>query len=134
MDSLEALLAEVIGPFVSPIWRGGIWQVTAGYALSEREAEVMALLLYGRSVERIATMLFVSPCTVKCHRHNLYSKLEVHSAQELLDLFEQTCRESVEAERAKGTCPACPRHVDRRQALHLVPLGGDPPLRRVVRQ
>lgn len=133
-DSLETLLSEVIGPFVSPAWGNGIRRVTVRYALSEREAEVMALLLYGRSVERIGALLFVSPYTVKCHRHNLYSKLGVHSLQELLDLLERVCRESMGVECDVETPLGCHRPCVRREVIRLVIRTDGDSLKKVVKQ
>lgn len=47
----------------------------------------MVLLVQGRSVNRIAEQLVVSPNTVKTHRNRLYAKLDVHDRQELLDKY-----------------------------------------------
>lgn len=56
------------------------------YKLSEREMDVLILILSAYSASRIAEALFISNNTVKAHTKNLYSKLGVHSKQELLDL------------------------------------------------
>jgi DNA-binding CsgD family transcriptional regulator len=47
--------------------------------LTEREAEVLALLAAGASNRAIAEQLFVSEGTVKRHTHNIYRKLEVNN-------------------------------------------------------
>lgn len=57
------------------------------FGLTNREAEVMVLLVQGRSVNRIAEQLIISPNTVKTHRNRLYAKLGVHNRQELLDKY-----------------------------------------------
>lgn len=57
------------------------------FRLTKRETEVMVLLVQGRSVNRIAEQLVVSPNTVKTHRNRLYAKLDVHDRQELLDKY-----------------------------------------------
>jgi DNA-binding CsgD family transcriptional regulator len=56
--------------------------------LSPREAEVLLYLAMGRSDSYIAEVLFISKNTVKGHIKNIYRKLNIHSKQELLDLFQ----------------------------------------------
>jgi DNA-binding CsgD family transcriptional regulator len=56
--------------------------------LTAREQEVFEMIAFNRSPERIAQRLFVSLNTVRTHIHNIYSKLGVHSKQELMDLIE----------------------------------------------
>ena len=56
------------------------------YGLSNREAEVAALIAQGRSKNYIAETLFVSQNTVRTHAKNAYAKLDIHSNQELIDL------------------------------------------------
>jgi DNA-binding CsgD family transcriptional regulator len=58
---------------------------TAGErALSERERQVLTLLLRGRGVEDIATMLEIAPRTVKFHQANVLQKLGADSRLDLL--------------------------------------------------
>lgn len=56
--------------------------------LSEREGEVLCLTCKGHTKKRIADTLGLSEDTIRYHSRNLYSKLGVHSRQELLDLVE----------------------------------------------
>ena len=49
------------------------------FALSDREREVLALLIEDLSEEGIAERLFISPHTVRSHVKNLYRKLSVGS-------------------------------------------------------
>ena len=58
------------------------------YRLSAREAEVMELIARGHSVARIAEMLVVSENTIRTHSKRIYTKLDIHKKQELLDLLE----------------------------------------------
>ena len=58
------------------------------YSLTPREQEVMEMLLKGRSAARIAEELVISKGTVKGYIHNVYTKVDVHSQQELIDFFE----------------------------------------------
>ena len=53
-------------------------------ALTPREQQVMRLLAEGISTKEIAERLFISPKTVENHRTNIMSKLELHSAVELI--------------------------------------------------
>ena len=55
--------------------------------LTERECQVAQLVLKGHSGEAIALLLGVSLATVKSHRQNLYSKLNISTQQELFNLF-----------------------------------------------
>ena len=60
----------------------------ARYFLTEREEEVLDLLVAGRSVPYISEKLMVSSNTVKTHVRHIYAKLDVHNRQELLDVFD----------------------------------------------
>lgn len=57
------------------------------YGLTERESEILLLLARGRSSTYIGNALYLSPNTVRGHIKNIYAKLDVHSKQELIDLF-----------------------------------------------
>lgn len=59
------------------------------YRLSDREAEVMELIVRGDTVARIAEKLNVSENTVRTHAKRIYTKLDVHSKQELHDLVQR---------------------------------------------
>ena len=52
--------------------------------LSERERQVLQLLLRGRGVEDIATVLGIAPRTVKFHQANVLQKLGADSRLDLL--------------------------------------------------
>ena len=56
--------------------------------LSGREAEILGYLARGRSQPYIRDELVLSKNTVATHVKHIYQKLDVHSRQELLDLFE----------------------------------------------
>lgn len=62
--------------------------VREAYGLSARETEVAELIARGNSVARIAEMLVVSENTIRTHSKRIYSKLNVHKRQELIDLVE----------------------------------------------
>ncbi|PVX52513.1 tetratricopeptide repeat protein [Balneicella halophila] len=58
------------------------------FNLSEREAQVLKLILKGLSNDEIAKQLFVSKNTVKYHSKNIYSKLDVRSRIEAMKKIE----------------------------------------------
>lgn len=56
------------------------------FRLSNRETEVMELLVRGNTVAHIAEELVVSENTIRTHSKRIYAKLAVHKRQELIDL------------------------------------------------
>ena len=55
--------------------------------LTEREAQVINMVLHGHSTKTLAEKLSISVETVKLHRKHAYAKLEVSSQAELFYLF-----------------------------------------------
>lgn len=55
------------------------------FGLSRREIEIMDLFAQGRSANWIADALVISKNTVRSHLRAIYTKLDVHTRQELLD-------------------------------------------------
>jgi DNA-binding CsgD family transcriptional regulator len=55
--------------------------------LSERENQVALLLLQGKTYRKIASELYISENTVKYYVKNIYSKFDVQSRAELIDLI-----------------------------------------------
>jgi ATP/maltotriose-dependent transcriptional regulator MalT len=55
------------------------------FGLTERERDVLRLLVAGRSNPEIAATLFVSPATARTHVSNIFAKLGVHSRTEAVD-------------------------------------------------
>ncbi|MDR2197639.1 MAG: LuxR C-terminal-related transcriptional regulator [Coriobacteriales bacterium] len=64
-------------------------QIATDAGLTPREAEMLPLLGSGRSIARMAELLFISENTAKSHVKSIYSKLGVHSKQELIDLVSE---------------------------------------------
>jgi DNA-binding CsgD family transcriptional regulator len=60
--------------------------------LSKREAEVMMLLIRGRARRAISDILTISEETVKTHITNIYTKIDIHSREELVTLVEARAR------------------------------------------
>ncbi len=63
------------------------------YNISEREKEIVELIIEGKSNTEIKEKLFISHHTVKNHLSNIYRKLKVKNRYELVHLF-MTFRES----------------------------------------
>lgn len=55
--------------------------------LTERENQVAALLLYGKTYKKIAAELYISENTVKYYVKNIYSKLDIKNRSELIDIM-----------------------------------------------
>ena len=53
------------------------------YKLTNREHEIIRLIVDGISTRKIASSLFLSPRTVETHRKNIYRKLSIHTNVEL---------------------------------------------------
>lgn len=58
------------------------------YGISEREEEVLFLLVKGLSIKEIGDKLFISPGTVKNHVLKIYAKTGSHSRIELSTLYQ----------------------------------------------
>ena len=56
-------------------------------SLTNRESEVVGLILRGYSSISIAAMLDISVSTVKVHRKNIYAKMHISSQAELFSMF-----------------------------------------------
>lgn len=55
-----------------------------GNLLTEREQEVLKLVVEGYTSREIADLLYLSKRTVMCHRANIASKLGIHNRMELI--------------------------------------------------
>ncbi len=60
--------------------------IAARRGLTPRELEVMQMLCKGRTKSYIAETLYLTENTVRSHTKHIYTKLDVHSKQELMDL------------------------------------------------
>lgn len=57
------------------------------YGLTDREIEIVKLLLEGKTSKDIAEMLFISKHTVDTHRRNILGKVGVSNTRDLLVVF-----------------------------------------------
>lgn len=87
-QGVRNLLADLNGRASDPCDFSSIEQrcieVGKAWKLSEREVEVMQLLVKGRSKPYIAESLFISENTVRTYTKRIYDKLGIHSKQELM--------------------------------------------------
>lgn len=75
-------------------------------ALTPMEQQVSTEIVLGKANKRIAGDLFVSQRTVEAHRANLFQKLRVRNALELVQLLEAN-RSIVDQERHTGPVWFC---------------------------
>ena len=78
----------VVSSFSAGLLEARCKTLSAKFALTSRESEIFALLARGRNSRFIQEELFVSYNTVKAHVRHIYSKLGIHTQQELIDLVE----------------------------------------------
>jgi LuxR family transcriptional regulator of spore coat protein len=67
------------------------------HGVTDREREVMELIVQGRSNKEIEGELFISFSTVKNHAYSLYRKLGVKSRAQLIHLVMVAASRSAEA-------------------------------------
>ena len=58
------------------------------YRLTAREREVLGLIAHGRNMPFMENELVISRNTLKMHIRHVYTKLDVHSKQEIIDMVE----------------------------------------------
>jgi len=75
-------------PFIQDRLSKQVALVREKYRLSAREAEIAEQIVRGKTVVRIAEELVISENTVRMHSKRIYSKLDVHKKQDLIDLVE----------------------------------------------
>lgn len=62
--------------------------IASDYGLTPREAEVLEHLARGKSIPATASAMLLSKDTVKSHVKGIYTKLDIHKRQELIELVE----------------------------------------------
>lgn len=83
-DAMSGNNAEAIE---KPDTSTSLEEIADKYSLTTRETEVLELLRRGRSKAYIAEVLSISENTVRHHSKDLYTKLGIHSREELMDLL-----------------------------------------------
>lgn len=64
--------------------------LSATYALTDRETEVLYLVIKGKTNNQIARDMFISIGTVKAHLYHIYQKIGIHTRKELFALLDST--------------------------------------------
>ncbi len=67
-------------------WKKACWIVGERAMLSKREQELLEEMARNRTPQEIATRLNITVATVRAHTHHVYTKLDVHSRDELIEL------------------------------------------------
>lgn len=83
-----------VGEELASIFEKTAEELQSRYGLTERETQIAALLLSGRSRPFIRDELVISLNTVHAHARNIYSKCGVHSQQEFMDFVHLDSHES----------------------------------------
>ena len=79
--SIAAKVLQMFGQYSQP---------KQDYGLTQREKEILQLLIDGMSKKYIAEQLYISPYTIDTHLKNIYAKLHVHSQ---VDMITKTLKE-----------------------------------------
>lgn len=87
-DNMEANKAVMRNEKKPALWQCKIDYVAEKYELTSRQQEVFRILVKGRNAQFVAKEFVISLSTAKAHIHNIYTKLDIHSQQELIDLVE----------------------------------------------
>lgn len=69
--------------------RSALEGFSAAYGLTEREQEILKLVLDGKSQQEICDQLVIALGTVKTHIHNVYHKTEVTKRNQLVTKYQQ---------------------------------------------
>ena len=66
-------------------YKGGTYrQAEEAQQLTQRQREILQLLVEGNSAKEVANLLNISPRTVEFHKYNMMSKLELKSLSALI--------------------------------------------------
>lgn len=79
--------SSAVGEPSEPTLHDLVESIDDSYGLSDREREVLELFAQGRSANWIADDLSISKNTVRSHVRSIYTKLDVHTRQELISFL-----------------------------------------------
>jgi DNA-binding CsgD family transcriptional regulator len=74
---------------LASIKKDSVARISADFRLSNKETEVLGLLVTGLSAAAVGRQLFLSPETIKTHRSHIYRKTGIHTNTELVELYER---------------------------------------------
>ena len=69
-------------------WRDAVADISAKYALTPRETEIMLLLSRGKNAKTIANYFVIAEGTVKSHTYRIYKKIGAANQQDLIEIIE----------------------------------------------
>jgi DNA-binding NarL/FixJ family response regulator len=77
-------------------------QIADKYGLTAREQDILPLIAKGYNARRIETEMLISQNTVKSHYYHIYTKLGVHSQQEVIEMMDDIVRSLKSQKRRKA--------------------------------
>lgn len=89
LPSAPVTAPDVAAPSRQELFERACERAAADAGLTKREAEVLVALARGRNASHIQEELGISYNTAKTHVKRIYTKLGVHTQQELIDLVER---------------------------------------------
>ena len=78
-------------------------EFAATYKLTEREQEILFLLIQSRSQQEISEELLIAPGTVKTHTHNIYQKTGASNRSQVIAKYRDFCELQQPVSSATGT-------------------------------
>ncbi len=81
---------QTLGAIVDSVKNSRKIKMINGILLTAREVDIIACLIHGRSVKKIAFLLFISPKTVEVHIRNLMLKIGCNSREKIIDFVESS--------------------------------------------
>jgi DNA-binding CsgD family transcriptional regulator len=69
-------------------FKQAVSQVANKYGLTPREQDILSLIAKGYNARRIETEALISQNTAKSHLYHIYTKLDVHSQQEIIEMID----------------------------------------------
>lgn len=88
IDTAEVQIADAQVQPSQLRFRERLMQFSNAFGFTAREIEVAAELIKGRGYAHIADELSIAEGTVNYHIRNIYAKTQVHTREELIDLFD----------------------------------------------
>ena len=73
-------------------WHLPCTEIAHIYGLTKREEDVLEQLARGRTINHMEEVFILSRNTLKMHIRHIYTKLDIHSKQDVIDLVEQVRR------------------------------------------
>lgn len=97
LETLWGLLPEHVAVVRQEDTRRACQRLAAANRLTPRETEILEMLAVGRDTDYISRHLVLSRNTIRVHTTHVYSKLAVHSRQDLIDVVQQRVASGAES-------------------------------------